>query len=210
MSHSLEQNEPDQKTILLAEDFEDNAVLMKRLLEMEGYRVLIVGNGRGAVEKTLEVKPGLIILDVSMPVMTGLEACTILKRNEKTRDIPIIFISAHDEKKIKDEALSLGAIRYFTKPVHMEEIFQFISHTLGTAYVERVYNHKVAAPERVTKIRSKDPYRLTGTVLNEKYELVEYAGGGGMGAVYRALRKREGDVVAIKILKPDVVARSPE
>jgi serine/threonine-protein kinase len=58
--------------------------------------------------------------------------------------------------------------------------------------------------------KAKDPYRLVGTVLATKYELEEYAGGGGMGAVYRARRVSDKETVAVKILKPDVVARNHE
>lgn len=83
MSGSLEKTESVQKTILLAEDFKDNAFMMRRLLELCGYRAFIAEDGREAVEKALEIKPDLIILDISLPVMTGFEACEILKGNDR-------------------------------------------------------------------------------------------------------------------------------
>jgi len=199
----------DRKTVLIAEDFRDNAELMGRLLEMDGYHVLIAKEGREAVEKALEVIPDIIILDISMPVMTGFEACAILKRNERTRHIPIIFISAHDGKEFKDEGLRLGAIRYFTKPINMEEVEAFISHTLGAANEEE-HERNVPTPEVIAKAKTKDPFRICGTVLDGRYELIEFAGSGGMGAVYRALNLADGNIVAVKILQPHIVARSPE
>lgn len=210
MSPSLNQNASDPKTILLAEDFKDNAVLMKRLLEMEGYRVFIAEDGREAIEKALGIRPDLIILDVSMPVINGLEACELLKGNKKTHDIPIVFISAHDKKSIKDEAFSLGAARYYTKPVDMEEIFRFIVQAIGVSKVKQEAKRGAAAPEHATKLKSKDPFRRCGEVLNGKYELMEFAGSGGMGAVYRALNLLDQSIVAVKILQPHIVARNPE
>ncbi len=199
----------DRKTILIAEDFRENAELMGRLLEMDGYHVIIAKEGGEAVEKALEVIPDIIILDISMPVMTGFEACAELKRNERTRHIPIIFISAHDGKEFKDEGLRLGAIRYFTKPVDMEEVETFISHILGAANEEE-HERDVPTPEAIAKAKTKDPFRICGTVLDSRYELIEFAGSGGMGAVYRALNLADGNIVAVKILQPHIVARSPE
>jgi serine/threonine protein kinase/FixJ family two-component response regulator len=207
-------HDSDQKKILIAEDFTETAASMKRLLEYEGYKVYIAVDGRMAVEKALPIMPDLIILDAIMPVMNGLEACRILKENTVTRNIPVIFISADDRQETRDTALSLGALRYFIKPIDSEEVFEFIAQTLGairsTVLIEEETQPEVTDTVRSTKNKAKDPFRICGTVLDSKYELIEFAGAGGMGAVYRAVNRINGETVAVKILQPHIVARSPE
>jgi diguanylate cyclase (GGDEF)-like protein len=109
-------------TILVADDEPINRSLIQRRLERAGYRVLTAENGREAVEKTLAAMPDLVILDVMMPVMDGLEACRHIKDDETTRDIPIIFLSARDETEVKVSGLSLGANDYISKPFRAEEL----------------------------------------------------------------------------------------
>lgn len=109
-------------TILVADDEPVNRALIQRRLEREGYRVLTAQNGSEAVEKTIDALPDLVILDVMMPEMDGMDACRLLKENEKTRDIPIIFLSARDETEMKVSGLSLGANDYISKPFKAEEL----------------------------------------------------------------------------------------
>jgi two-component system cell cycle response regulator len=109
-------------TILVADDEPINRTLIQRRLEKAGYYVLAAENGREAVEGALRSLPDLIILDVMMPLMDGLEACRLIKENEATRDIPIIFLSARDETDVKVSGLSLGANDYISKPFKAEEL----------------------------------------------------------------------------------------
>jgi diguanylate cyclase (GGDEF)-like protein len=114
--------EQQQSTILIADDEPDNLALIKILLEREGYSVVAVENGRDAVEHILSRRPDLAILDVMMPVMDGLEACRLIKRDEVTRDIPVIFLSAHDETDIQVNGLAIGANDFISKPFNGEEL----------------------------------------------------------------------------------------
>lgn len=109
-------------TILVADDEPINRTLIQRRLEKAGYYVLAAENGREAVEAALRSLPDLIILDVMMPLMDGLEACRLIKENEATHDIPIIFLSARDETDVKVSGLSLGANDYISKPFKAEEL----------------------------------------------------------------------------------------
>src|SRR3712207_1978831 len=84
-------------TILVAEDEPVNRTLIQRRLEREGYNVLTAKNGNEAVEMTRAALPDLVLLDVMMPEMDGMDACRLIKDDEATRDIPIIFLSARDE-----------------------------------------------------------------------------------------------------------------
>ena len=118
----LESPESNPSTILVADDEPINRALIQRRLERAGYRVLVAQNGREAVEVARRERPDLIILDVMMPVMDGLEACRLLKEDETTRDTPVIFLSARDETDIKVSGLSLGANDYISKPFKAEEL----------------------------------------------------------------------------------------
>lgn len=109
-------------TILVVDDEPINRSLIERRLEREGYRVLTAENGREAVDKTREERPDLVLLDVMMPLMDGLEACRMIKEDAATQDIPIIFLSARDETQTKVNALALGANDYVSKPFKVEEL----------------------------------------------------------------------------------------
>ena len=118
----VESLEPNPSTILVADDEPINRALIQRRLERAGYRVLVAQNGRDAVDVARRERPDLIILDVMMPVMDGLEACRLIKDDDATRDTPVIFLSARDETDIKVSGLSLGANDYISKPFKAEEL----------------------------------------------------------------------------------------
>jgi CheY-like chemotaxis protein len=84
--------------ILVAEDERDIRDLIVFTLQLAGFNVVEVPNGEEAVKKALEIKPDLILMDVRMPKMTGFEACKALKQQEKTQDIPVIFLSAKGQE----------------------------------------------------------------------------------------------------------------
>jgi two-component system, cell cycle response regulator len=118
----FDEREDKTQTILVADDEPINRTLIQRRLERAGYDVLTAENGREAVEAAVNGSPDLIILDVMMPLMDGLEACRLIKANEATRDIPVIFLSARDETDVKVSGLALGANDYISKPFKAEEL----------------------------------------------------------------------------------------
>lgn len=118
----FDEREEKYRRILVADDEPINRTLIQRRLERAGYTVFIAENGREAVESAMTNLPDLIILDVMMPLMDGLEACRLIKSREATRDIPVIFLSARDETDIKVSGLSLGANDYISKPFKAEEL----------------------------------------------------------------------------------------
>ncbi|MET0623951.1 MAG: diguanylate cyclase, partial [Pyrinomonadaceae bacterium] len=108
--------------ILVADDEPVNLALIRRRLEWEEYRVETAEDGGQAVETARRVLPDLIILDVMMPVLDGLQACRLLKEDPATRDIPVIFLSALDDTDTKVSGLALGANDYVSKPFRVEEL----------------------------------------------------------------------------------------
>ncbi len=117
-----EPNQEKRPVILVADDEPINRALLQRRLEKSGYAVHLAATGKEAVELSQRLLPDLIILDVMMPVMDGLEACRRIKENDLTNDIPVIFLSARDETDIKVNGLTLGANDYIIKPFKAEEL----------------------------------------------------------------------------------------
>ncbi len=113
--------------ILVADDEPVNLALIRRRLEWEQYRVETAEDGGQAVEAARRVLPDLIILDVMMPVLDGLQACRLLKEDPATRDIPVIFLSALDDTDTKVRGLGLGANDYVSKPFRVEELLARVS-----------------------------------------------------------------------------------
>lgn len=106
-----------KETILVVDDTPDNLTLMSNLLK-ETYKVKVANNGEKALKIALgDNPPDLILLDIMMPEMDGYEVCLHLKSEAKTRDIPVIFLTAKADIEDEKKGLDLGAVDYITKPV---------------------------------------------------------------------------------------------
>ena len=121
----------EEVTVLLVEDTEDNRFMMKRLLEMSGYRVIEATNGDEAVKLAESEMPGLILMDLSLPVIDGLAATRLIRKLPKLEKTPIIAVSAHDTTDFLTEALQAGCNSYITKPIDFNELEQLIVRELG-------------------------------------------------------------------------------
>jgi two-component system sensor histidine kinase/response regulator len=110
------------QTILVVDDTPDNLRLLVGMLTDKGYKVRPAPNGARALATVQKELPDLILLDIMMPEMDGYEVCRQLKADERTRDVPVIFISALDEVFDKITAFSIGGIDYITKPFQLEEV----------------------------------------------------------------------------------------
>ncbi|MFB2968362.1 response regulator [Aerosakkonema sp. BLCC-F183] len=122
--------EPYVENILVVDDTRDNLRLLSAMLTEKGYVVRKALNGQMALTACLTVLPDLILLDVMMPGMDGYEVCQKLKENEKTRDIPVIFISALNDVLDKVKAFDVGATDYITKPFQEAEVLSRVGNQL--------------------------------------------------------------------------------
>ena len=118
------------ETILLIEDDKNILELVKYNLEQEGFRVLTATRGNAGLEIALREKPALVILDLMLPEINGLEICKTLKQNDKTRRIPIIILTAKGTESDKIVGLELGADDYITKPFSPRELIARIKAVL--------------------------------------------------------------------------------
>ncbi len=119
MNHSEPNRSPN---ILVVDDTPDNLRLLVRILRKIGYKVRPANSGRLALATIEKEPPDLILLDIMMPDMNGYEVCKLLKANEKTRDIPVIFLSSLDDVFDKVNAFNVGGVDYITKPFQEAEV----------------------------------------------------------------------------------------
>ena len=157
--------------IFIVEDERPIARLLQLTLEREGFKTANETNGRRAYERILQEKYDLVLLDVMLPEMDGMEIC---KRVREVSDVPIIMLTARDEVRDKVEGLDLGADDYMTKPFAPEELLARIRGVL------RRHNERLRNAEEsryVIKNMILYPERYEVTVKGEKVELThkEYA-----------------------------------
>jgi CheY-like chemotaxis protein len=116
------------KKILVVEDVEDSrAILVIILQRFCGYQTLEAANGTEAIQKTLAEKPDLIVMDLGLPDITGVDVAKALKENPNTAHIPIIAHTAWSTDKWKDAALVAGMVEYLQKPVPKEVLKETIA-----------------------------------------------------------------------------------
>ncbi len=119
--------ETNKGTLLIVDDVPTNLGLLVSYLRGFGFNICVAENGEYALEQIAYAKPDLILLDIMMPDMDGYETCTHLKANEKTREIPVIFMTALSETVDKVKGFKMGAVDYITKPVQREELLARVS-----------------------------------------------------------------------------------
>jgi serine phosphatase RsbU (regulator of sigma subunit) len=110
------------ESILIVDDAPANLRLLSEMLAGEGYSVRVATSGRRALASVRAVTPDLILLDIRMAEMNGYEVCRHLKADRRTRQIPVIFISALDQLQDKVQAFAVGGVDYVTKPFQGEEV----------------------------------------------------------------------------------------
>lgn len=143
---------PDLNNILVVDDTPQNLHLLVDILTKYKYKVRPVPNGKLALSATEINPPDLILLDIMMPGFDGYQVCKELKSNPKTRDIPIIFISAIDESVDKVKAFAMGGVDYITKPFQMHEVLIRIKHQLSLVNLKKQLQTK---NEQLNKTVSK-------------------------------------------------------
>ncbi len=174
------------ETILIIDDEEDIREIISYNLSKDGYTVLKAKNGLDGIKKAKKNIPNLILLDVMMPEMDGIEVCELLRADETTRDIKICFLTARSEDYSQIAGFDAGADDYVTKPVKPKVLASRIK-----AILRRSSN-----PQEQVEISEK------GIVINrEKYELLK-------DGVAIHLPRKEFELLALLLSRPgDVFER---
>ena len=116
----------NQKTILVADDENDNLVLVSLWLQNLGYRVVTAVNGEAAIEIVNIARPQLVLMDIAMPVMDGLDATRQLRARAELNELPVIFITAFDTPDFRQKASDAGGDGYLTKPIDFDRLSKLI------------------------------------------------------------------------------------
>ena len=152
-------------TILIVDDVKTNIDLLLELLS--GYDLVVATDGKSALEIAAKEKIGMILLDVMMPEMDGFEVCKHLKSSEKTKDIPILFITARVDEQSIEKGYELGGVDYVTKPFKPRELLAKVkTHFKISKLLEEL--HYLASHDQMTGIYNRRKFFEKATKLFEK------------------------------------------
>ena len=121
----------NKKEILIVEDDPKSLVMTQDLLRAKGYATSVATDGKKGVEMARARKPALILMDIQLPVMSGLEAAKLLKADPATRQIPIIALTAYAMAGDKERVFKAGCDGYITKPIEITEFLTKVAEALS-------------------------------------------------------------------------------
>ena len=146
---------PDKEkkpTILCVDDDSNNLALLEALLAPRGYETILAESGQAALEKAAAKPPDLILLDIMMPRMSGIEVLSRLRADEKTKAIPVVMVTALKETEDKIKALEAGCDDFISKPFDKVELLARVKSMLKISHYLRQLDEKDKFKEVVDKI----------------------------------------------------------
>lgn len=146
------------KRILVIDDLPENVFMLQDRLENEGYEVVTAYDGKTGIAKAISDMPDLILLDVMMPEMSGIEVCKNLKQNPTTADIPVIIVTAKSSAEDAKEGLEAGAFDYIKKPFDRVEMLARVNSALKLS----------DAHKQIVEAEKKNMYAATVITTNHK------------------------------------------
>ncbi|MBW2608215.1 MAG: response regulator [Deltaproteobacteria bacterium] len=138
-------------SVLIVDDNPDNLRLLTEVLTEKGYKVRPAPSGSLALKSVRSTLPDLILLDVKMPGMDGYEVCRRLKADKRTRDVPVIFISAMAEVADKIKGFGVGGVDYITKPFQHEEVLARVETHVSLSRMHKRLQQEVMERVRIEK-----------------------------------------------------------
>ena len=161
------QNETEKKQkVLIVDDIPKNIELAANILRTKNYNVTYAKSGISALQKIESIDFDLILLDIMMPEMDGFEVCKKLKESERTRDIPIIFLTARTETENVVKGLEMGAVDYVTKPFNAEELLARVRTHLDI-------RRKIIELELIEKQMLEKQVEQEKTIQNLEYQKIQ-------------------------------------
>jgi putative two-component system response regulator len=159
--------------ILLIDDEENNLKLLSHWLISLGYDIDLASNGKDGVEKCAGARPDLVILDIMMPVMDGYEACRLIKADPLTKNIPVILVTALQDRESKLKGLSAGANEFLSKPIDQAELTMRVKNLLKIkAFEDTILRYNERLEEEVLK-RTFELDQAYDNLKAMSYEMVE-------------------------------------
>ncbi len=163
-------------SILIIDDTLNNLTLLERILSKKGYEVRLASSGQLGLEAVELTQPDLILLDIMMPGIDGYEVCSRLKASDRTRGIPIIFLSALVEVSHKVKAFKAGGVDYIIKPFEAVEVLARVENQLRLRELELQLTHKNKMLQREIAFREEaeiETRLLLETTKFQKEEIEE-------------------------------------
>ena len=159
-----------REKILIVDDEEPNLKLLTQWLIPLGYDLELASNGEEALKKTRAHRPDLVILDIMMPVMDGYEACNLIKKDPETKNIPVIMVTALNDRESKLKGLSVSANDFLSKPIDQTELTIRVHNLLKIkAFEDFMLRHNERLEEEVRKrtLELDDAFRELENMSNE-------------------------------------------
>jgi CheY-like chemotaxis protein len=136
------QNKYEGQTVMIVEDCEDIRAMLRMSLELKGLRVVEATNGAEAMEVARVEKPGLILMDLNLPLVDGLTATRNIREHSGTKQTPIVAVSAHVDLDSQLNAITAGCNDYVSKPIDFDKLdhclIRFLPSQSGGAYQSRL------------------------------------------------------------------------
>jgi two-component system, sensor histidine kinase and response regulator len=173
--------------ILVIDDQPNNLRFISNILTKEGYKVQRAISGEMVVNAKFTVLPDLILLDIAMPRMNGYEVCEKLKTNEKTREIPVIFLSVFNETFHKVKAFEIGGVDYISKPFQVEEVLARIESQLTIQQLSKQLKQQNVQLQREVEFRKR-----TEQALRESKARLQKLAVNIPGVIYQLVQNPQG------------------
>jgi two-component system, OmpR family, alkaline phosphatase synthesis response regulator PhoP len=137
--------------VLIADDNQQNCELLEANLASEGYEIAMAYDGRETLEKVAAWHPDIVLLDIMMPKMSGYEVCQALRKNETTRGIPVLMVTALDEKGDIEKAVAAGCDDFLSKPINGLELRTRVRSLLRVRHLANERDRLLAYLEEVER-----------------------------------------------------------
>jgi signal transduction histidine kinase len=144
------------ETILIVDDTPANLGVLVETLGEAGYQLMVAEDGEEALAQITQTRPDLILLDVMMPGIDGFETCRRLREHPRTRDVPVLFMTALGETADKVKAFAAGGVDYITKPIEHEEALARVRTHLTLRRLRHEHEGQLALKERFMRIAGHD------------------------------------------------------
>lgn len=166
-------NIPEKPVILIVEDDVINLRILTEFLDESNFEILVAKNGESAIRQAMFACPDIILLDIMMPGIDGFETCRRLQEEDKTKEIPIIFLTALSAISDKVRGFSLGAVDYITKPFKKEEIIARVTTHLTLKTQKKKLEELNATKDKFFSIIAHDMRNIFNGLIATSWLIAE-------------------------------------